>query len=229
MGLAGLAPQLSLWKMNFSSRPVTHHTGGTGQTRHQISLLPRCLRKSVLPSPRSHHIWQPAPNPRRGEALSCLKLKQAPRAEWHGGVSRGTGWETAPLSRAWEEKQAVPVALGHLRRLHVGTEVKQTSSCVSEAQTSSSHGTYIAGFPWSQGSAHKGFQNLVKFKWIWRSVLAAGKQRLGSILTSPRKPLGEPRMEPSSMLCALPVLQGKSWLLRHREAKACCSCCCIVA
>lgn len=50
-GLALLAPQLPLWKTNSSSRPLTHRTWGTGQTRHQGSQLPRCLRTTVLPSP----------------------------------------------------------------------------------------------------------------------------------------------------------------------------------
>lgn len=45
IALALLVSQLSLWKSNFSSRPVTHLTWGTEHTRHQVSPLPHCLRK----------------------------------------------------------------------------------------------------------------------------------------------------------------------------------------
>lgn len=98
--------------------PADHWLIAPGAQGRPDTKVPSChpayVQLFCLP-PHSHHIWEPAPTPRHGEALTCLELKQAPWAEWHGDISRRIGWETAPLSRAWEEKQGVPVTLWHPR------------------------------------------------------------------------------------------------------------------
>lgn len=116
----------------------THLGHRTDQT--EVSLLPHCLRKIVLPSP----MCLSGLTARHREALAWLRLKQALWEEWYRDISRGLDWDTAHPSRIWEEKLPVPIVVLHAG---VGRGVKQACNCALKQGLSQVRGPLSQTFP----------------------------------------------------------------------------------